>query len=384
MRGHFAGLASAAAVTIAACGGSNERPASNATPPTSPKAETDGGLVDAKAEGAASSQSGGWLAIKGNRILLPNGAPFHGRGANLFDTRSCNACTTLDPDPAGVERWSDELIDGWHANFVRFLLESFAASDGYRKQWQSMSIDGTYLAAIKEIVHHIAAKSGFYVMVTLFEDPAIKPESADPESEWPTDASRVVYAKLAEAFFDESHVLFGLTNEPHGPPDRDDALAARYQNAIDTIRAVEAAHGTPKHVIVVQAPENYSRDLSYFVKKPMPGENIAYEIHPYNPKTDFDRLIVQPSKTLPILIGEYGPAATGGSTAMTEDDVRALWPIAQANEIPHIAWNFHHRCPPNLLADTAIDHCGLAASTGYAFPRTAWGDMLHDYLAIPW
>jgi hypothetical protein len=24
------------------------------------------------------------------------------------------------------------------------------------------------------------------------------------------------------------------------------------------------------------------------------------------------------------------------------------------------------------------------AATGYSFPRTAWGDMLHDHLATPW
>jgi hypothetical protein len=42
------------------------------------------------------------------------------------------------------------------------------------------------------------------------------------------------------------------------------------------------------------------------------------------------------------------------------------------------------RCPPNLLEDTASDGCGLSASTGFDFPRTSWGDMLYDYLAMPW
>ena len=35
--------------------------------------------------------------------------------------RSCRA------DPDGVDRWSDELIDSWHASFIRFLLSSKAA-----------------------------------------------------------------------------------------------------------------------------------------------------------------------------------------------------------------------------------------------------------------
>ena len=52
--------------------------------------------------------------------------------------------------------------------------------------------------------------------------------------------------------------------------------------------------------------------------------------------------------------------------------------------IPYIAWNFHMRCPPNLLVDNTSDGCGLAATTGYSFPRTSWGDLLHDHLAVPW
>lgn len=45
-------------------------------------------------------------------------------------------------------------------------------------------------------------------------------------------------------------------------------------------------------------------------------------------------LLVQPSKKLPIIIGEYGPAAS-----MTHADI---------------------------------------------IPRTAWGDLLHTHLATPW
>jgi len=30
----------------------------------------------------------GWLRVEGNRIKMPYGKPFHGRGANIHDTRS--------------------------------------------------------------------------------------------------------------------------------------------------------------------------------------------------------------------------------------------------------------------------------------------------------
>ena len=69
---------------------------------------------------------------------------------------------------------------------------------------------------------------------------------------------------------------------------------------------------------------------------------------------------------------------------MTDQDIMQLWTVAQAQGIPYIAWNFHGRCAPTMLQDTASDGCGLDASTGYDFPRTAWGDLLYAHLQTPW
>jgi Cellulase (glycosyl hydrolase family 5) len=323
-----------------------------------------------------------WLLVQGNHIVHADGTPFHGRGANLHDERSCEACSFAPPDPDGVDRWADELIDGWHADFVRFLLSARDAPyNQYEQQWQDLVDDPVYFADIVQNVHHMTAKPGVYVEVTLFADPTMKPDDGDYDSEWPSSLgdSNTRYSKLAEAFYDDPQVLFGLTNEPHTTPDHDAELAAVYQGAIAAIRAVEDAHGAPHHIVVVQAPEGWSRDLSYFVAHPLAGDQIAYEVHPYNPASDFDALIVQPGQTLPIIIGEYGPAGT-----MTDSDITQLWTVAQAQGVPYIAWDFHQRCPPSMLQDTAGDGCGLDASTGYDFPRTAWGDLLYAHLQTPW
>lgn len=339
-----------------------------------------GGGSAPKTDGAVPPTSD-WLVISANHIQHADGTPFHGRGANLHDERSCEACSFAPRDPDGVNRWADELIDTWHANFIRFLLSAKAAPfNGGEQQWMNLVDDPAYLADIVTNVTHMAGKPGVYILVTLFADPTMKDNTAEFDSEWPSSLgdTNSRYTALAEAFYDNPRVLFGLTNEPHGTADHDAALAAAYTDAIAHIRAVEDAHGTPHHVVVVQAPEGYARDLTYFVANPLPGDQIAYEIHPYNPKTDFDQLIVQPAKTLPVVIGEYGPAN------MTDDDITTLWSTAQANDVPYLAWAFHQRCPPNLLVDSASDGCGLAASTGYAFPRTAWGDLLFAHLATPW
>lgn len=346
----------------------------------------DGGVSDGAPSDAAPLGDGGlsaaWLRVRGNRIVHADGSAFHGRGANLHDERSCNACSYAPRDPAGVNRWADELIHNWHANFIRFLLSSKPAPyNQFEVQWENLIDDPQYFADIQANVAHMTANPGVYVLITLFADPTIKENNGDYDSEWPSSLgdSNTRYAALAEAFFDNPQVLFGLTNEPHTTRDRAPELAARYQSAIAAIRAVEDAHQAPHHIVVVQAPEGWSRDLTYFVANPLAEDNVAYEVHPYNPASDFEALLVQPSLTLPIIIGEYGPAGS-----MTDQDIRTLWTVAQANEIPYLAWNFHQRCPPDLLQDTASDGCGLSASTGYNFPRTAWGELLFTHLSTPW
>jgi hypothetical protein len=339
----------------------------------------DGGSSDATTmDGALGAE---WLVVKGNKSVHADDTPFRGRGVNFHDERSCEACSFAARDPDGIDRWADELMDDWKASFIRFLLSSKTAPfNAGELQWQSIVDDPAYYADVQQNVNHMTSK-GAYVLVTLFADPTMKPENTDYDSEWPGSAgdTNARYTLLAQAFKTNARVLFGLTNEPHGAASHDAELATRYQAAIDAIRAVEDAAHTPHHIVVVQAPEGYARDLTYFVAHPLPGDNIAYEVHPYNAQADFDGLLVTPGMTLPIIIGEYGPAGN-----MMTSDIMALWTLAQAHGIPHIGWNFHMRCPPNMLQDTAPDGCGLAASTGYSWPRTAWGDQMYAYLRTPW
>src|SRR5262245_15632580 len=94
----------------------------------------------------------GWLYTSGNHIYLSDGRVFHGRGANLHDTRSCDNCTYLPASADEVNRRADELIDVWGANFVRLVLESYANDGGFRVHWEGVVDDQMYLADIKTIV----------------------------------------------------------------------------------------------------------------------------------------------------------------------------------------------------------------------------------------
>jgi len=346
------------------------------------KAATGGaGGASTGGSGGAVTATGDWLTTKGNRIVKGDGSPFRGRGANLHDTRSCDACSGQAPNPTGLMKWSDELIDNWKANFIRLNLWSFADNGGYRVQWKSLVDDPQYYADIQTVVNHMTGKPGVYVMVTLFLDPSM-PAVGQPHAEWPTEKTQPVYKKLAEAFVNNPRVLFGLMNEPQDPASENPALEAIFKKSIETIRAVETANGTPPHIIVAQATQNWSRDLSYWLAHPL-GANIAYEVHAYNPPSDFNALFVNPGKTLPVLIGEFGY-----SQYQTIAQAQQLMEVAEANEIPWIAWSFHQRCDPNLIADkggSGYDGCGFAgAGTTYTWPVTDWGKAVKDRLAMPW
>jgi hypothetical protein len=148
-------------------------------------------------------------------------------------------------------------------------------------------------------------------------------------------------------------------------------------DTVAAIRDVEATAGSPRQVIAVQGTGGWARLIGYYVDHPIAaggGLDIAYETHVYDQQSEFDRLFVGPSATIPVIIGEYGPAA--GS--MTLDDCRALMALAMELEVPYLAWTFHQRCPPNLLVDNE-DDCG-----GMVLEPTEWGSALIENLATAW
>jgi len=324
-----------------------------------------------------------WLHTSANHIRTADGSVWHGRGANLSDTRSCNACTYATASyPDEVMRRADELIDVWKANFIRLDLESYASatvgSPTARAHWQGVLDDAAYLAELKSIVDHIGAK-GAYVLVSLWADPTFSQRSDVSEVGWPTAQTNAVLAELAATFASDPHVLLGVCNEPQG--NFDGALDARAWAAMDSavaaIRSVEDAAGVPHHIVAVQGTGGWARRLDYYVTHPIAaggGANVAYEVHVYNRAADFPSLFVNAAQTLPVIIGEFGLAN------MTEGDVQVLQRRAEQLEIPHLAWTFHMRCPPNLLVDNSAGGCGV----GMELQPTAWGQLLKNRLAIPW
>lgn len=323
----------------------------------------------------ASGPITGWLRVEGNRILLPDGTRFHGRGANVHDTRSCDACAWEPPHVEEVTRRIDALVDDWHATFVRLLLESYpdAGAGAGRKHYRGVLEDEDYFRDVMRVIGHIGKKRGVYVLVSLWHDPTFSPLG------WPTERTQRVWKKLAAALRDMPFVLFGLVNEPQGNQDgRRDAEVWRAMN--DTVLAIRSVERPEHpHVITVQGTREWGRVLEYYVDHPITangGVNVAYETHVYDDAGRFDALVTRPARVLPVIIGELGIVSR--EAKMTERDCTTLMDLAEKLEVPWLAYTFHINCPPNLLV-THENTCGV----GVPLEPSAWGRVVKDRLSRP-
>ena len=336
-------------------------PTPDPTPDPTPTPPPTGGLAQ------------GWLTTQGNQILISDGlggtTPFKGKGANVHDTRSCWACAYGPPNVAEVTRRIDVLVDQWGANFIRLDMEAYT-DDPNELFGKSVVADPAYLADIETIVRHATGK-GVYVLLSLWHDPSTSSQG------WPTATTSSRWAMIAERFLDEPRVLFGIVNEP--TYNYDGALDQAVWNSMNdvraAIRAVEDAQGAPHHVIVAQGTGGWARLADYYVDHPLPGDNVAYEVHIYNPQGDFANLLA-PASTIPLIIGEFGPVAG----TMTLDDTDVLITQAKQKGVSFLAWTFHQNCAPNLLVDNSGGGCGV----GMALQPSTWGQRFKARLAEAW
>lgn len=314
-----------------------------------------------------------WLHTEGNKIYYDDDVVFRGRGANIHDTRSCNACTWSEPNVDEVTRRIDALTDDWGANFLRLLLESYPAADG-RTHWQSPVEDEAYLQDIVEIVEHIGTKPNTYVLVSLWAEPTTT------DLCWPTEETNSVWRTITAALAQYPHVMFGIVNEPEANwSGEDDANVWQAMNAaVAAIREAENELGSPQHLVAVQGTRRWARDLEYYVENPITagdGTNIVYETHSYVPADEFEGVWLNAAQTIPVLIGEFGP-----SEYMDNDDIIAMMDAAEQNDVPWAAWTFHMRCAPSLLVDNSAGGCGEDMDIA----PTDWGQLIKDRLATPW
>lgn len=378
-----AGVALGLFVLFVSCGVGTTTPQKVTQARAAASASTGASSADAAANGngylALSPNEAPWLTTNGNHIVRADGSIWAGRGLSVHDTRNCEACTFNAPDLAESERRIDAAVHDWHADFVRLLMESYPTSKG-RVQWQSVLDDPNYLRDIVNLVRYIGTNPNTYVLLSLWVDPSL-----DPNTGWPTGATADTWSQLASMFLHDSHVMFAVANEPVGNLDgADDAKVwTAMNNVVAAIRKVEDDAGTPHHLVSVQATRSYGRYLDYYINHPITagnqGDNVLYETHVYDPADEFERILVQPAQKLPVLVAEYGPVNQPGVANMTMSDCQSLQSITEALHIPSIAWTFHQNCGVVSLLQETTDGCGV----GMALTPSDWGTELKARLAKP-
>jgi len=192
--------------------------------------------------GPAPAPTEGWLYTEANKILNSDGTVWQGRGANLMDTRGCWSCAWSEPDVAEVKRRADELMN-WGSDFIRLCMETDPDAGVQNK---NALTDSQYLANIKEIVDYIGSKGG-RVLLSVWVDPTLSGEG------WPTAQTNELLKVVTEAFLNAPHVMFGVSNEPEYNFDgsQDAQVHAAMTAAVQAIREVEDAAGTPHHIVSV-------------------------------------------------------------------------------------------------------------------------------------
>jgi len=374
-------VAAAALAALGACGPPGAPPPRVEAPPpasasasAAPAPPAAGGAVAARVLPRRAAR--GWLRVEGAHLVDETGGVFAGRGANLHDTRSCDACSFEPPRVDEVLRRADALVDDWGADFVRLLLEAYPPDPKKRRvHHASAADDDAYLADVVRIVRHLQSKAGTYVLLSVWHDPSLGPTGL------PTAGTTRLWQRLAAALRDDPGVLFGLVNEPRGAlSGADDADVWERMNAL--VAAIRAVEGEGKrHVVVVQATREWGRWLDYYLEHPITaggGRDVAYETHVYNARKSFDAILTRPARALPVIVGEVGPVAKDG--LMSLDDAAALLDLASDLHVPWLAYTFHFRCPPNLLVEPPAPPGKVNVGCGAGIPLepTAWGRMVRD------
>ena len=196
-----------------------------------------------------------------------------------------------------------------------------------------------------------------------------------------------------------SGVIFGIINEPQTSSYSTNANVWQAMNSmVSVIRSEEVNLGSPQHLISV--PGNYyPSSVSYYAATPITaygGNNIIYDYHTYfnDATADYNTNLLIPAQTIPVIVGEYGPASTTSSldyqcgSAINQagmsvpSDVTNFQSMARAHNIPYLAWAFDENAGPNLLLQPGGACSSSCLTPNYA--PTTWGNAVQSDLGSGW
>ena len=225
------------------------------------------------------------LYVSGNQIVAADGKPVILRGL-------------MPADPAVLARKS---------RFERSFFDEIAATGAnviripiHPEYWER---DPDYLWRYLDPIVTWNGENGIYTIIDLHFIGNIETSSGAqmPDINIHSKDFTIAFWQQAASYFkDAPHVIFEIYNEPSGI-----SPAAWRASAADIVTVIRESGAN--QLIIVGGVE-YSKNLSWVLKDPMLGENIAFATHiyPAHGKLSWDRWFGDVSEKYPVLMTEWG------------------------------------------------------------------------------
>jgi TolB protein len=260
----------------------------------------------------------------------------------------------------------ETAIRDWRVNHIRVPL----AQDRWFGKAKEQNDGGMAYRELVSQVVEACASAGCYVILDLHWSDAGDWGKQIAQHVMPDQNSSPFWKAVAETYKNHPAVIFDLYNEPHdvswdvwrdggkvsersrrdGPETSFEAVGM--QKLLDTVRATGARN------VVIAGGLDWSYDLSGVLSGKQlsdpNGNGVIYANHAYPFKGDTVEKWISKmetaSKTLPIIVTEFGSDPRGGAGRTGEEWVRRVLEALEAHEWDWTAWDFHPQAGPILIS----------------------------------
>lgn len=258
-------------------------------------------------------------------------------------------------------------IRDWHVNVIRLPL----AQDRWFGKASEQTDDGkAYRALVKQVVDLCAAQGCYIVLDLHWSDAGVWGQQIGQHA-MPDQNSVLFWKDCARAYRNHPAVLFDLYNEPHDvswdiwlnggtvtEKDRQRGFTQTYeavgmQALLDTVRGAGAKN------VVIAGGLDWAYDMSGILAGKLlsdpKGNGVIYANHAYPFKGDtVEQWITKmetATKTLPVIVSEFGADARGRGGQTGEQWVRHVLQALQDHHWHWTAWDLHPAAGPRLISD---------------------------------